>query len=136
MALELGNQYMEIADRLIAKFPVSFGHIDISKVLFLSETEKTPKKYADTRRVAYPYGFLTEYKFIITFYENNIKAMNDAQRHMLVYHELLHIDADFNKIRKHDVEDFRELVSKYGVNWDIDPNLPDILTNDVGSDGV
>jgi len=134
MALESNADWQEIADALIQKFPIAFGHVEIDKVLFLSETEKTPKKYADTRNVAYPYNYITDYKYIIIFYENNIQAMTDAQKNMLVFHELLHIDEDFSRVRKHNIEDFRELISKWGINWDIDPNLPDILTDEVEGD--
>ena len=131
LSLTLGTDWQEIAEKLINKFNIALGHIEIDKVLFLSEDEKTPKKYADTRLVKFPFNFITEYKYIIVFYENNTQIMTDAQRHMLVLHELLHIDESFEKIRKHNVEDFRELVGRWGVNWDIDPNLPDILDNDI-----
>ena len=112
MALQSSTYWQEIADALINKFDVGLGHIEIDKVLFLSESEKTPKKYADTRNVAYPYNYLMDYKYIIIFYENNIQAMTDPQKHMLVFHELLHIDDDFKKVRKHNIEDFRELISR------------------------
>lgn len=130
MSLELAPDYKDIADRLIDKFPVAFGHIEMDKVLFLRETEKSPKKYADVRKVASPYTFMTEYKFIITFYEGPLLGLSQEQKIMVVYHELLHIDVDFNKLKKHNIEDFRELVSIYGVNWTIDPNLPNILEDE------
>lgn len=131
MALSIGSDWQEVAEKLIEKFDVAFSHIEIDKVLFLSESEKTPKQYADVRFVKFPFNFITEYKYIIIFYENNTQAMTDSQRHMLVFHELLHIDETFEKIKKHNLEDFRELVGRWGVNWDIDPNLPDILDSDV-----
>ena len=134
MALQISTDWQEIADAIIEKFPISMGHIEIDKVLFLVETEKTPKKYADCRKVSYPYDFLSDYKFIIIFYENNIQVMSEAQQNMLCFHELLHIDDDFNSIRKHDLEDFRVLVGKYGSNWDIDSNLPNILSRDVNGE--
>lgn len=130
MALQLAPEYSDIADKLIDKYPISLGHIELDKVLFLKEIEKSPKKYAECKAVRPPYDFITEYKFIIIVYEPNTLGLTDAQKTMLVYHELLHIDVDFYKIRKHNVEDFRELVSTYGVNWDIDPNLPNILDDD------
>ncbi|MDF2533884.1 MAG: hypothetical protein K0R18_41 [Bacillales bacterium] len=131
MALEISSDWQEIADAIIQKYPIAMGHIEIDKVLFLNETEKTPKmKYADTRNVAYPFNFITDYKYIIIFYANNIQAMTEAQKHMLCFHELLHIDETFEKLRKHNIEDFRELVSTYGINWDIDPNLIDILSDE------
>lgn len=130
MALRVGTEYQEIAEKLVAKYPVAFGHVEMDKVMFLSETEKSPKKYADCRKVTAPYDFMINYKYILTFYESKIVPMNEAQKVMLVFHEMLHIDSDFAKIRKHNIEDFRELVTKYGVNWDIDPNLPNILEDD------
>ena len=59
-------------------------------------------------------------------------GLTEAQKVMVVFHELFHIDTDFEKIRKHDIEDFREVIMKAGNNpfWDIDPNLGNILDDD------
>jgi predicted metallopeptidase len=127
MSLQLAPECRDIADKLIEKYPVGLGHIELDKILFVKETEKTPKKRAEIRKVIAPYTIITEYKFIITYYEAVNIGLTDAQKIMVIYHELLHIDVDFAKLRRHNVQDFRELVSKYGVNWDIDPNLPNIL---------
>ena len=122
------NEYEEIANKLIDRYPVAFGHIVLDEVLFLKEEEKSPKgKYADTRIVRAPYTYFSDYKFIITFYENNMLSMTEAQKVLLVYHELLHIDPSFSKLVNHDIQDFRILISKYGACWDIDPNLHNIL---------
>lgn len=131
MALQVSNKYKDIADKLIDKFPVAFSHIEIDKILFLEENQKSPNKYADIRNVGTPWNFITSYKYIITFYEPKMMALNEAQQTMVVFHELLHIDEDFVKVRKHNIEDFRELIAKYGVNWDIDPNLPNLLDDSV-----
>ena len=42
MALEIGNEYKDIASKIIDKYPLNFGHIEVEKVLFLKETEKSP----------------------------------------------------------------------------------------------
>jgi len=130
MALEIADEYKDIAQRLINKYPQNFGNFDINKILFLKETSKSPKKYAETRKVTPPYTFMTSVKFIITVYEPCIVSMNDAQLHLLMLHELMHIDEDFEKLVKHDLEDFKVIISKYGATWDIDPNLPDILEDE------
>lgn len=130
MALVKATEYEEIADKLIDKFAIAFGHIELDKVCFLKETEKTPKKYAECRAVRAPYNYLTDFKFFITFYENNMVPLTEAQKIMVVYHELMHIDVDFHKLVPHDSMDFKVLLSKYGVNWDIDPNLPNILDDE------
>jgi hypothetical protein len=127
MALELADEYKDIAQRLIDKYPENFGNFDINQMLFLKENSKSPKKYAEIKKVTAPYTFMTSIKFIITVYEPCVCAMNDAQIHLLIMHELMHIDEDFNKLKKHDLEDFKVLIAKYGAAWDIDPNLEDIL---------
>lgn len=117
MATEIGEQWQEIAEQLIDRYDVAFGHVELDRVLFLSETEKAPKnKYADTRLVKFPFDFLTDYRYIICFYENNIQAMTEEQKIILVFHELLHIDETFEKIRKHNIEDFRESLAPYKRN--------------------
>lgn len=130
MALEICDEYKDMAQKIINKYPQNFGNFDINKILFLKETTKSPKKYAETRKVVSPYTFITSVKFIITIYEPCVCSMNDAQLHLLMLHELMHIDEDFEKLVKHDLEDFKVIIAKYGANWDIDNNLPDILENE------
>ena len=45
MALQISTVYKDIADKIINKFPVAFSQIELDKVLFLEETQKSPKKY-------------------------------------------------------------------------------------------
>lgn len=129
MALQLADDYKSIAEKIKAKYPVNFDYIEIDKILFLTEDEKTPKKYAECRKVIAPYNFITDYRFIITFYANNMINLSESQQHMVVFHELCHIDSDFTKLKKHDFEDFKDVIMKAGNNpfWTIDPNCPDIL---------
>lgn len=135
MSLQSSIEWQEMADALIKKFNVAFSHLEIDKILFLSEDEKTPKnKYGDTKAIGYPYHYLTDYKFFIIFYENNIQAMTDEQKKVLCFEQLLHIDDDFTKVRKYDVKSFREFISKFGTNWDISPDLPDLLSDEVEGD--
>lgn len=130
MSLEVSSEWQEIADALVNKFSITLGHIEIDKVLFLNETEKTPKKYADTKFIGYPFQFLTDYKYIIIFYANNIQAMTEEQKKVLCLEQLLYIDESFNKLRNQDIKSFREFVATFGVNWDISNSLPDILADD------
>lgn len=127
MALKISTKYRDIAEQLVNKYGVAFGHIDVDSILFLAEDSKAPKKYADIQIVKSPYTFITNYKFIMTVYEPNVIAMNEAQTNLLVMHELMHINDDFDGLVKHDLEDFSGMVSKYGINWDTDPNVEDPL---------
>lgn len=55
--------------------------------------------------------------FTITIFEPNVEGMTEEQLKILMIHELLHIDRDYQSIRPHDLEDFRYIVNNYGVDW-------------------
>lgn len=65
------------------------------------------------------------YDFLIVIYEENIAAagFDDNKLYALMHHELLHVgvsekDGDLvYKIVPHDVEDFDEIISRYGLHW-------------------
>ena len=64
------------------------------------------------------------YDYLIKIYEPNAMHMDDEQRHILMEHELMHISAHEDEAGElvistsgHDVEDFREIIAKYGWNW-------------------
>ena len=57
-----------------------------------------------------------------------------AQKIAVIFHELTHIDSEVGKTVKHDIEDFRIMVDKLGVDWFNDPELPNLLTKKVEFD--
>ena len=85
--------------------------------------------YADTEKVKDKYKVLFPYDYIITFYAPLCKTLNPAVLKHLVYHELLHIDyeegrggeqdytANRYRIRPHDIEDFRSVTDRWGLDW-------------------
>jgi hypothetical protein len=54
--------------------------------------------------------------FYIVIYEPNCEGFTDEQYKILLEHELLHIGARGN-IMNHDLEDFKQIVDKYGTDW-------------------
>lgn len=77
------------------------------------QCEKIPEKY----KWAIPFDFT------ITVFEPNVERFTDDQMKVLLIHELLHvgIELDGNEeqyyVAPHDVEDFRTIIDKYGVDW-------------------
>lgn len=55
--------------------------------------------------------------FTITIFEPNVRGMSDDQLKILMMHELMHIGKDFISVRPHDLEDFKYIVDRFGVNW-------------------
>lgn len=68
------------------------------------------------------YQAFIPYDFLITFYEPNVEELSKKQKEILMMHELLHIGISCNgeltyRIVPHDVEDFREIIERYGLDW-------------------
>lgn len=64
------------------------------------------------------------YDFTITLFYNNNLGMTPEQIRVLLFHELLHVGIEKQpdgtesySIVKHDLEDFKYIVDRYGVNW-------------------
>ena len=62
--------------------------------------------------------------FFIIIYAERIKHFTPEQTRILIMHELMHIsvkeDDDGNavfRLKKHDMEDFRAIVERFGVDW-------------------
>lgn len=95
-------------------------------------SDKAKKKgglavYGECIKVQDLYKDFCPYEFLIVVYEPNTEHFSKEQYMILLEHELLHVgvefDDDFNEITKtfineHDYTDFRQIASKYGVDWD------------------
>lgn len=68
--------------------------------------------------------FFSEFDYIIQLSGSLWDVLTDEQKYLLLYHELLHIQIDFDKdgntkflLKDHDVKDFRSIITKYGIDW-------------------
>lgn len=55
--------------------------------------------------------------FTITIFEPNVRGMSEEQLKIVVFHELLHINDDYLSVRPHDLEDFKYIIDRFGVDW-------------------
>ena len=70
-------------------------------------------------------NFFGECDYIVSVSGELWDALNDKLRFILVYHELLHIMPVQNEktgdwkftLRDHDIQEFKEIINSYGVNW-------------------
>ena len=89
--------------------------------MYSNESKKNRKKvvYADTELVKDKYRALVPYYFIITFYEPNVADLDEECMNVLMYHELRHVGWDGEKcfIVPHDIEDFKDIIDKFGTSW-------------------
>ena len=118
----------KIAEGLIQKEP-ALTNIKNSQVRIAYLTSEQEKKsggnlvYGQCEKVPEKYKWSIPYDFTITVFQPNVERFTDRQLAILVFHELLHIkiECDGNElkyaVRKHDLEDFRMIVDRFGVDW-------------------
>lgn len=55
--------------------------------------------------------------FTITIFQPNVEELTGEQLKIVLFHELLHISRDFESVEPHDLQDFRYIVNRFGVDW-------------------
>ena len=119
---ELGEKVIESERSLqwIAEADVRIGFLRSFKEktksgkIVLGECIKVPELYEP----------FCPFDFLIVFYEENIVGLTGQQLRILMHHELLHIGVNEKdgelvyRIVPHDIEEFKEIVDRYGLYWD------------------
>ncbi len=127
--------YAPIARRLVDKFEELQG-IKVEEILFIEDMEWEPggAKYDWKAKIKKANKDLTEflgYKYIIEIRNYYTADMDIERLILLVYHELLHIDVSDDSIRKHNIEDWSNIVATFGKEWsDTKAELKNILDDD------
>lgn len=129
----LNEEYSVIAADLIKNEPL-LNDIKESEVTILylsSDYEKKSKGKivcGECEKIPDKYKWSIPADFTITIYEPNVIVFTDEQMKILLLHELLHVGIKFTDggeesyfVRPHDIEDFRHIIDKYGLDW----NLPE-----------
>lgn len=122
------TEYRLIADEVISE--KDNLHWLLSMGVRLAFIESAKKKmsegkevYAECIKVEELWQVFCPYDFLIVVYGQNVAGMRTDQKKILMYHELLHCDFDETKngikykIKPHDIEDFRDIIDTYGLDW-------------------
>lgn len=125
------NQYKEapevktIAQEVITTLPLD-ENVPKVKMAYLFLLRKKSTFKAQIQRPGGAWVFLSDYDFVMLIHKDSWDAITEHQRKALVYHELLHITHTKKKdgkivlkLRRHDVEDFIEVVKHFG-NWSLE----------------
>ena len=126
----LNDHYAELAQALIDT-EERLAHLRDCEatICYLgSDREKTSRGrtvFGECERVADKNKWAIPADFLIVIYEPNCHGMDDEHLSRLIFHELLHVgierDKDGNEkhsVVPHDLEDFRECVERWGVDWE------------------
>jgi len=131
----------ELVEKIIEKFPAHFSDIDPNHISCVMCVGGKPpnggrtlaKIYVIPERIRCAAG--TPYRYVLEVYDGNWLDLNDNQKQVVIFHELMHIDpeSDPPKLRKHDVEDFRILLESWGIDY-INNGAPQLLSDDDNGD--
>lgn len=70
-------------------------------------------------------------RYVIELHWSDWNKWSTNQKLALLFHELMHIDSEVGKTVRHDLEDFRMMVDKLGVDWFNSETLPSLLDSKV-----
>lgn len=115
IGLEVINEHPNEFERIInGDFQVAFLESDQEK------TTNGNRVFGECSLVSKKYKWTCSYDFMITFYTKNCEYFTEEQLKILMWHELKHMGIDKNNpyIVSHDLNDFREIIDTYGVDWD------------------
>jgi hypothetical protein len=126
----INEHYAEIGKELIESEPeledIRFSEATICYLS--SEHEKVADGKAvlgQCEKIQEKYKWAIPCDFTITLFEPNIENLTEEQIRIVILHELLHVGIKPNfdtggedyYVKPHDVEDFRMLIEKYGIDW-------------------
>lgn len=131
---EISEKYAVIAQELIEEEPsLRDIHESNVQIIYLSSKHKKTSTaglvYGQCEKIADKYKWGIPCDFTITIFEPNVQGarFTDEQIRALIHHELLHVGIEREEtligttekyyINPHDLEDFRLILEKYGVNW-------------------
>ena len=124
----INEDYAQIAQDLIdtEETLAYIRESEVSIVYLSSEHEKKGNRklvFGECEKVPDKYKWAVPCDFTITVFEPNVERFTDKQIRILLLHELLHIgiERDGNEesysVNPHDIEDFEEIISRYGMRW-------------------
>jgi len=116
-----------IAERILNddSFFVAFSKQDNVKVCYLKVYPHVTKFVAGRCiRASHAVKYFSDYDYVIEVSGELWDSLNELTKDVLIWHELAHIHVEYNKkgerllkLRDHDVQDFSEIIKRYGIDW-------------------
>lgn len=122
------EEIADIANRVMNERSDLRWILDAGISIGFLESDRNKKKngklcLAECIKVRDLYKVYIPHDFLIVVYCPNVSGMSDEQMEILLYHELLHVGMDDTGeevryiVNPHDVEDFRAVIDRYGIDW-------------------
>ncbi len=126
----INENYQRIAESLIDTEP-DLEHIKDSRVrIAYLESDQCRRDGKDRlvlgecEKVAAKNRWAINYDFTITLFKKNLVGLSGDQIRTVMFHELLHVGIEpgpdgeeIYAVRKHDLEDFKIIIDRFGTDW-------------------
>ena len=119
----INDEYNRIARELIdERDELESLRSDVSIICLSSGHEKKKgdkKVLGQAEKISEKYKWGIPCDFTVTIFEPNIEGFSEEQLKILIFHELLHIGVDGEKLylKPHDLEDFKIIIDEFGTGW-------------------
>ena len=124
---ELSTELREQTTALLEKFHNVFPQVEPNGIIFI-HSKSHSKRPIRISAVRSPYDLVVSQKFILTSYGKAFDKLDTARKNMHIFRELLRID-DFEggKLEDYEVKDFPVILAKYGLDWEENNDLTNIM---------
>jgi hypothetical protein len=129
--LELDSTRKPIVEAIVKKYPAYFQDVDADRILFLVSQAKTARKPVGLSPVKLPYSLAMRQKYIMIFNTKKLEGLDSAKLNLYILRELMRIDAfEDGTLQPYPVQDFPEILAKFGIDWEDRSDIADVLTID------
>lgn len=130
------DEFVALAEKLIAKFPERFKGIDVSKIVAYGCTnKKRPEKKLKPYEMSgetEPECFTNSKQYFVKFFMEDWNLANEELREWLVFSSLERIDlSNPGKVLPYDYRDQSVIVRTVGADWQRRKDLPSLLRESV-----
>lgn len=131
---EVSEELIDLTRKILSAYENKFWFIQFHDLFCVEEHNKKPKFIAKIRLLESPLDLLSDKKVVVEIAKQNWDELSENQKLVVVYHELMHLEFDFEhnryKIKNHDVEDFHSILNTFGLHWArVGNDVPNILDN-------
>ena len=131
-------EFIDLADKLISKFPEEFANIDIARIACVAITNKKrgdkKRNLWELRSIRPPISLFCQKEYIVVFYSHDWEEMNEKQHSLIAADVLCSIPPNGKgAIIPMDYKDHSKMLRTFGVDYiDIPENkMPDILKDNI-----
>ena len=132
------KEFRDIADQLLKKYPDKLEGIDVKEVTCVAITNKEPKTVKpeyEIKPVPFPIRLDCPYGYYIVVNGQQWDTMGAKAKPVLVLKALSQLSREGDgKVVPLDLKDQHFLVKKLGVDYLTNPDIPDILNDNVDWD--